>query len=70
MNIISNQDTTFRNQAPVLQMVTNTTRNWNDANGNYVPDCDLVNQNANGECEAISNRNFGSTVPGRRMPMT
>jgi hypothetical protein len=64
VNIISNQDTTFRNQAPVLQMVTNTTRNWNDANGNYVPDCDLVNQNANGECEAISNRNFGSTVPG------
>jgi hypothetical protein len=64
VNIISNQDTTFRNQAPVLQMVTNTTRNWNDANANYVPDCDLVNPNANGECEAIANRNFGSTVPG------
>jgi hypothetical protein len=45
-------------------MVTNTTRNWNDANANYVPDCDLVNPNANGECEAIANRNFGSTVPG------
>ena len=64
VNIISNQDTNFRNQAPVLQMVTNTARNWNDANGNYVPDCDLTNPNLNGECEAVANRNFGLTVPG------
>jgi hypothetical protein len=64
VNIISNQDTNFRNQAPVLQMVTNTTRNWTDSNGNYIPDCDLTNLNLNGECEAVSNRNFGSTVAG------
>jgi hypothetical protein len=64
VNIISNQDNNFRNQAPVLQMVTNTARNWNDINGNYVPDCDLTNLNANGECEAVANRNFGLTVPG------
>jgi hypothetical protein len=64
VNIISNQDTNFRNQAPVLQMVTSTTRNWNDTNVNYIPDCNLTNLNANGECEAVSNRNFGSTVPG------
>ena len=64
VNIFSNQDNTFRNQAPVLQMVTNTARNWNDINGNYVPDCDLTNLNANGECEAVANRNFGLTVPG------
>ncbi|HEU5258561.1 MAG TPA: carboxypeptidase regulatory-like domain-containing protein [Vicinamibacterales bacterium] len=64
VNIISNQDVNFRNQAPVLQMVTNTARNWNDVNGNYVPDCDLANLNANGECEAVANRNFGTTVPG------
>ena len=62
--IISNQDVNFRNQAPVLQMVTNTTRNWTDANMNYVPDCDLRNLNANGECEAVANRNFGLTAPG------
>jgi hypothetical protein len=64
VNIISNQDTNFRNQAPVLQMVTNVTRNWNDVNGNYIPDCDLSNPNQNGECEAISNRNFGTPVAG------
>jgi len=64
VNIISNQDTNFRNQAPVLQMVTNTTRNWDDKNVNYIPDCDLTNLNANGECEAVANRNFGLTVPG------
>jgi len=44
--------------------VTNTARNWTDTNGNYVPDCDLTNLNANGECEAVANRNFGTTVPG------
>jgi len=64
VNIFSNQDVNFRNQAPVLQMVTNTARNWTDTNGNYVPDCDLTNLNANGECEAVANRNFGTTVPG------
>ena len=28
------------------------------------PDCDLLNFAANGECAAISNRNFGNQVPG------
>ena len=32
-------------------LVSNSrTRTWNDANGNYVPDCDLMSNNANGEC--------------------
>jgi hypothetical protein len=25
-------------------------RAWNDANGNFIPDCNLLNQDANGEC--------------------
>jgi hypothetical protein len=49
---------------PALRAVTVATRTWSDANGNYVPDCDLTNFNANGECGAISNRLFGQTVPG------
>jgi hypothetical protein len=38
------------------------TRSWNDANGNFVPDCDLTNQALNGECGASNNQNFGRPV--------
>jgi hypothetical protein len=50
------------------------TRSWNDRttfpvgdprNGNYVPDCDLRSNDANGECGAISDRNFGTTTLSR-----
>jgi hypothetical protein len=44
---------------PVTRSVLNVTRTWNDANGNYVPDCNLANFVANGECGAINNQNFG-----------
>ncbi|HEY6509189.1 MAG TPA: carboxypeptidase regulatory-like domain-containing protein, partial [Vicinamibacterales bacterium] len=36
-----------------------TTRNWNDANRDYVPNCDLLNSAANGECGAMANTSFG-----------
>jgi hypothetical protein len=48
---------------PVNRLANTTTRSWNDANRDYVPDCDLLNLGANGECGAVANRNFGSTVP-------
>ncbi len=41
---------------------TNTSRSWNDTNRNYVPDCDLLNPAANGECGAWANQNFGKNV--------
>ena len=49
---------------PAISVVTSATRNWADANRDFRPDCDLLNFAANGECAAISNRNFGNPVPG------
>ena len=44
---------------PVTRSVLNVTRTWTDANGNYVPDCNLAVFSINGECGAINNTNFG-----------
>ena len=44
---------------PVTRSVLSAARTWTDANGNYMPDCDLANLSANGECGAINNTNFG-----------
>jgi hypothetical protein len=51
---------------PIATRVTSTTRSWNDANRNFVPDCDLMNRAKNGECGAWGNQNFGSSIPGTR----
>ena len=47
---------------PSRNLVTSATRTWTDANRNYVPECDLLNVRANGECGALSNENFGTVV--------
>ena len=49
---------------PISTSVLTARRNWNDANGNFVPDCDLTSQVANGECGSISDNNFGQINPG------
>ncbi|MBI3049788.1 MAG: TonB-dependent receptor [Acidobacteria bacterium] len=48
---------------PLTTSVNRVARAWTDANRNYVPDCDLGNFDANGECAAIANRNFGKNNP-------
>ncbi len=47
---------------PIQTSVNSVTRTWTDANANYVPECNLSNFDANGECGAVSNTNFGKAA--------
>ena len=47
---------------PAANLVTSTNRSWTDANGNFVPDCNLLNARANGECGPIDNAAFGAVA--------
>jgi hypothetical protein len=47
---------------PISRMVVNSTRGWTDADRDFVPDCDLMNRGANGECAPLDNQNLGLPV--------
>lgn len=59
---------------PAAAIAAQATRTWNDSlygagdarSGNYVPDCDLRNRGANGECGALDNQRFGTPVIATR----
>jgi Carboxypeptidase regulatory-like domain len=51
---------------PITTSINTVTRVWNDANGNYIPDCNLANLAANDECLAVNNVNFGAFNPNTR----
>src|SRR5262249_20774664 len=43
---------------PLIRVNLSTTRTWTDADGDYVPQCNLLNPAANGECGRMDNQNF------------
>ena len=48
---------------PITTSINSVNRTWTDTDQDYVPDCDLHNFSANGECAAIDNVNFGKSDP-------
>src|SRR5262245_852231 len=50
------------NSTPGNALSAQAFRTWNDANGNYTPDCDLRSNMANGECGPLSSDTFGTPV--------
>jgi Carboxypeptidase regulatory-like domain len=67
---LANLGTNLPAQAdPTANLVTTTNRSWTDSNGNFIPDCDLLNPAAQnfsatgGDiCGAMANPAFGSVV--------
>ena len=44
---------------PLIRVAVSTTRSWNDANKDFVVNCDLANPNKNGECGDMTDKTLG-----------
>jgi hypothetical protein len=61
--VIQQNSTISNANAPANRAGIQATRSWADANGNFVPDCDLTTPLQNGECGRLSNVNLGLPIP-------
>jgi carboxypeptidase family protein len=69
--VISVGPQSANNVSPANSMVLSANRTWNDSfypagdprRGNFVPECDLTNLGANGECGKLDNQKFGTLNP-------
>jgi Carboxypeptidase regulatory-like domain len=66
---VGDYTTTAIANTPANAIVTSATRNWTmsaaeiaASGGNYVPNCNLLNVAANGDCGALSNNGFGTVA--------
>jgi hypothetical protein len=48
---------------PAANIALSATRQWTDANGDFVPECNFTTVAPNGECGKLSNVNFGNSIP-------
>jgi hypothetical protein len=65
----TNTNGIYGSQNPTSRIISSVTRTWTDANGNFIPDCNLLNpavqdlRSSGGDfCGALSNQNFGKSV--------
>src|SRR5262249_47920430 len=58
--VVSEGTNIANKSTPSIYIQTSTSRTWNDANRDLLPDCNLKNPAANGECGAILNPGFGT----------
>jgi len=62
-NALSKSDLTRRFH-PFSSSVNSAVRDWDDLNSDLIPNCDLADFTANGECGRMSNEFFGTFLPG------